>query len=728
MALVLSVSSLSAPSAAAAGSLTAASSGPDLAEKATPLTLPVADVVVFSDRARVRREGPVRFAGGVTVLRVPDLPGGVIPDSVRVSLKGARLVRVETQPIERERYSIDQVDEWIMALEVIADQIAVVQGALGAERQMLQLLAGLSAAPVTAEKDRLLKPLTPNPAAWTGAQDRLAARRDAARTNERRLEGELRALMEKQGVAQREVQARDLGGYAETRLQVLVIADGGAGAGTISVDYSVPGAFWKPTYDLSFSPDDNTVSLSAAGLVTQASGEDWSAVKLGLSTAMPGLGITMPTLRTWTLGDDREYVPTARAKTAPRTARPFQPPSPRPRVAEVEREADRSLLAERTETLIALAEEVADLADTGIIGGASVGLAGVGSAGKGGGSGAGYGRGSGAGRTVINFEDDTIAGDLTNPQGSYLQSRKRISDAPSNAPAPPPPSPAPSAPPEYDDEADSMMDMEMAPSVATSSVSRASRDVAAVSRQAMRLRGPAPPGRPPLSDPTLPAAMAGGLDVVYDAPLPATVPSDASGLRVPLATRHYAVSTFYEATPSLSTTAYLKATVENGSDLPILGGPANVFVNGTFVGDATLTTTGPGGDLELPLGADEDIRLTRTVIPATTTQGMAIFGEEDVTTYTVKIEVGNYKKKAVTVRLIDQLPKTNAEKIKIEMVSVSPKPNAAPDGDGLLYWHVDVAPGAVKTVTFSYRITRPKGWRLHGGRGGDELRSSRLAQ
>jgi uncharacterized protein (TIGR02231 family) len=145
----------------------------------------------------------------------------------------------------------------------------------------------------------------------------------------------------------------------------------------------------------------------------------------------------------------------------------------------------------------------------------------------------------------------------------------------------------------------------------------------------------------------------------------------------------------------------------------VLGGPANVFVNGAFVGDATLATTGPGGALELPLGADEDIRLTRTVIPATTTRGMALFGEDDVTTYSVKIEVGNYKKKAVTVRLIDQLPKTNAEKIKIEMVSVNPKPKEAPDGEGLLYWHVDVPAGATKTVSFSYRITRPKGWKLH---------------
>jgi uncharacterized protein (TIGR02231 family) len=213
------------------------------------------------------------------------------------------------------------------------------------------------------------------------------------------------------------------------------------------------------------------------------------------------------------------------------------------------------------------------------------------------------------------------------------------------------------------------------------------------------------------SDPTLPAVSAGGFDYVYEAPLPVTVPSQAEQLRVPLAARSYDVTTFYEATPSLATTAYLKATVKNGSRLPILAGPANVFVKRTFSGDAQLATTGPGGALELPLGADEDIRLTRTVIPATKTQGF-LFGAEDVTEYAVKIEIGNYKKRPVTIRVVDQLPKANAEKIKVEIISAKPHSQENADADGLLYWHVNVDAGATKTVTFSYRITRPKGWRL----------------
>src|SRR5437868_1262381 len=84
--------------------------GPDLEEKATAVELPVDRVMVFSDRARITRAGHIKMA---PVVRPPDLPGAVMLDTIRVTANGAKVVRVETRPIQRERYSIDQVDEWL---------------------------------------------------------------------------------------------------------------------------------------------------------------------------------------------------------------------------------------------------------------------------------------------------------------------------------------------------------------------------------------------------------------------------------------------------------------------------------------------------------------------------------------------------------------------------------------------------------------------------------------
>ena len=108
------------------------------------------------------------------------------------------------------------------------------------------------------------------------------------------------------------------------------------------------------------------------------------------------------------------------------------------------------------------------------------------------------------------------------------------------------------------------------------------------------------------------------------------------------AAQTFDAETVYEATPSLDTTAYVKARVKNGTGRPLLRGPTTIFVGGEFVGQGELQTTGPGGEIGFPLGADENVRLIRNVVPSTERKG--VFSKDDVTTYAVELQVGNYKK------------------------------------------------------------------------------------
>jgi uncharacterized protein (TIGR02231 family) len=204
--------------------------------------------------------------------------------------------------------------------------------------------------------------------------------------------------------------------------------------------------------------------------------------------------------------------------------------------------------------------------------------------------------------------------------------------------------------------------------------------------------------------------VAGGLDYVYICPTKATVPSTGKQLRVPLSADAYPVETFYETTPSLMAMAFLKAKVTNKGERPILQGPANVFVNREFTGQGTLKTTGSGGTIELPLGADENIRILRKVIPETVTEG--VFSKDDVTTYTTVIEIGNYKKKPVRILVYDQVPKTRNEDIEIEIQKKSPQPAKGPDADGIMTWDLSIPAGKTITIKFTYKIERPTNWQL----------------
>src|SRR5262245_19987642 len=95
--------------------------GPAALEAARPLDAPIAEVTVYSDRARVRRRGSVTLEPGVAVVRLPELPGATLTDTIRLSAGGARVLRVEAAPIERERFAIDQARKLLDELDAVGD-------------------------------------------------------------------------------------------------------------------------------------------------------------------------------------------------------------------------------------------------------------------------------------------------------------------------------------------------------------------------------------------------------------------------------------------------------------------------------------------------------------------------------------------------------------------------------------------------------------------------------
>ena len=140
---------------------------------------------------------------------------------------------------------------------------------------------------------------------------------------------------------------------------------------------------------------------------------------------------------------------------------------------------------------------------------------------------------------------------------------------------------------------------------------------------------PPPSEAPQLTNPYLPAVSAGGFDFVYRAPRPVAVPSTGKQIRIPLASQTFRTTAYYEATPALATTAFLRARVRNDGTRPLLRGPAAIFGDGELVGVGEIQTTGPSGDIELPLGANQDIRLVRQVVPSTKTTGLVFRDRRD---------------------------------------------------------------------------------------------------
>lgn len=672
----------------------AVTSGPDLDLEAQPTAAPIDGVTVYSDRARVRRKAEVALGAGVHALRLPNLPGATRLDTIRVAASGARVVRVEAAPVEEEQVSIEAVREALRALEVVTDRLLTLDGQLRAYTEELSFLAELAPKAPVAEEHRAGKPLPPLPIeSYRVVLDFLGERRATLRARVRGLELERAEQEEQAAQLRRSVALRDLGAFTTRSVRVLAIVELRAPAKvTLALEYFIPGALWRPSYDLRYFAKEQRVEIATYGLVTQATGEPWEDVALELSTAIPGQGIELPELATWTLGEKRELIPTPRPATEIPRPQPFAPPKPSPTQRELARSAELGALAAELAALDAhVARRSADERSDPGEGGKrpappppppapprSIPY---------------------AKKTVVDFADDTIEGALAQPEGNYMVPRDREVDARQEAPAPA-----------------MMAESESAPSggSALSSVTRAIGDAFGSEEPSYRHTSlelfDELSTRPAFGDPSLPAVLAGGLDYVYPAASRFTVPAGAERLRAPLAVDRYPVSVYYEATPSLSTTAYLRAAVENKGERPLLAGPVNIFVGDTFTGEGTLATTGPGGKIELPLGADEDLRIVRNVKPATRTEG--VFSKDDVTTYTTEIQVGNYKPRAIRIFIVDQVPRSNQEDLEVKLLSATPSPKDPPNADGLMRFELQIPAGETRKITFSYDVARPAGWQL----------------
>ncbi|MFD0530345.1 DUF4139 domain-containing protein [Kitasatospora arboriphila] len=76
----------------------------------------------------------------------------------------------------------------------------------------------------------------------------------------------------------------------------------------LEVEYGVPGAVWVPTYRLTYRQGEGSGTLLLRAQLAQRTGEDWSGVRIGLSTADLQRRTDLPQLRSLRIGR-RQAVP-----------------------------------------------------------------------------------------------------------------------------------------------------------------------------------------------------------------------------------------------------------------------------------------------------------------------------------------------------------------------------------------------------------------------------------
>lgn len=213
----------------------------------------------------------------------------------------------------------------------------------------------------------------------------------------------------------------------------------------------------------------------------------------------------------------------------------------------------------------------------------------------------------------------------------------------------------------------------------------------------------APP--PPEAEMASATVEAGATSASFKIATACTIPSDGSAQKVPIASAKLAANPEYLTVPKRQQTAFLTTKVANSTDFPLLAGPMNVFLDGTFVATSALRTVMAGEKFDLALGADEGISVKhKRVNKFTEDTGLTNSGKR--VTYEYLLTIQNNKKSAERVIVVDQLPLSRNEKIVIKSLAPDAR-EVKPTDEGSLKWTLDLKPGEKREITVKFAIEYP---------------------
>ncbi|MEV1023278.1 DUF4139 domain-containing protein [Streptomyces sp. NPDC050264] len=662
-----------------------------MTDSAQPWESKLTSVVVYARGAVCRRlaRGVVPSDGRV---RVPGLPRSLDPESLRATVVDAPGVRVTEARIgvEAEPLPPDAPQELLREVERLSEARRRAEARRDRQARRIEEVAALRPVPPVRKRE---DPHRRTPVeAWLELADFVDGRLVTLHAGLDELDEELRRLAHELDVATDRLEnAPTDTPSTPVRTSVSAVltldsADGHADAEVVEVEveYRVPGAVWVPSYRLTYRQEDDEGRLLLRASVAQRTGEDWSGVRVGLSTADLRRPTGVPRLRSTRIG---------RRQPAPAPSGWREPPAgldglfagydaAGPRPFEPRHGAPVAAAGFAEEWPAGAAPAAPSMAVP-----------------------------RAAGRSKARAPQSPGA---AGPPLAFA-----APPPPGIAPAPPPPPPQLGPPHPSDAELDYAglvlggPDAHgghrglLAPGTPTDPVAAEYRRRAA-SVDTLPLPGYA----------VRPRDSAGSFDHRYDAEGPADIPSDGTWHTITVTELPVGLRTEYLCVPSVEETVYATLVLGNETDRALLAGPVDVTVDGDQLPTTALPTLAPGGTGRVGLGPAEAVRVSRRTELRESTAGLR--GSTTVLDHRVHVELANRLSAPVTVEVRERVPVTSESDIRIDERADWTAPQDGGDGPdrlvpGTRLWRVAVPPGGTVAFDGGYEIRIPAAKALTGG-------------
>lgn len=543
----------------------------------------ISDVIVYHGRALVTRTIELDKPSGDVELLIENLPERIIPESLYAqATDGIQVLSVRYRVKEVEKDTRTEMKELVQQYEEIEKQLhrakrdlQLAHNTAGRFSKMWGL--GLDGANVSIQRGAFSAESMTNYMTYLAEQGQIWHHKAVD------LEEKIKNI-EKQLQKLNEEKSHLSAQHKRSIRQALVyINKPSKKAAALNLSYLVHGADWSPQYNLKALADANSVDVEYNAVVHQSSGEDWTNARLALSTAVPALVATPPSLDPLkiTLGH-----PVNRGRGTDLLS---QAPMSTP-VSQDEIKSQQVSFVDQTQRFVQFAND---------------------------------------------RRANIAKGIKANRDLNYFASNSQMIEF----------------------EADKQL------------VQQLKKKSVAIKR-------------------------AEGVSVMYTLPGRLTLPSKSDQQLVTIASIQCPAAFTFVAAPLLTDFVYLQGDLTNTSDTILLPGPADTFRNGEFVGKADMKLVTIGQSFTTGFGVDSQIQVARE------------FRDKKIDTlwgnrmdeHQYRIEVNNYKGKAVALRLMDRLPWTENEELGIELTDNSHRLSTNTEyirtqkDKGILRWDLNLKP------------------------------------
>ncbi|MFK7903875.1 MAG: DUF4139 domain-containing protein [Chitinophagales bacterium] len=157
--------------------------------------------------------------------------------------------------------------------------------------------------------------------------------------------------------------------------------------------------------------------------------------------------------------------------------------------------------------------------------------------------------------------------------------------------------------------------------------------------------------------------------------------------------------------PKLDKGVFLLAQVTGWTDLNLIAGPAKIYYQDTYMGESRIETSGIRDTLDLSLGRDEKVVVTRT--KRQDESGKKFLGLNTKETFLYEISLKNNRSTSIQVEIQDQIPVAQEKDIHVDAIELS---NAEQDElSGRLLWRYNLKAGESEKFDLSFSVKYPKG-------------------